>query len=86
MPISQDEFENGGLDPGHLIVDFLLSNASKAYTLEELLEHLLSKGIDLAEEDILGVLEELEGRGRIKARKKSGVVYYIYRYMGFRPS
>jgi hypothetical protein len=87
MPISRGEFENGRLDPGHLVVDFLLSNIDTAYTSDEVSEHLSSQGVILNEEDMLELLEDLEGRGRIKAKTRDGVLYYIYRRsIGFKPS
>ena len=78
MPISRSEFESGELDPGILIMDFLRSNPDYAYTVYELLEQLASNGVNLTDVEIEEILKSLESRGRIKAKAKSGVVYYIY--------
>ena len=86
MPISRREFEGGKLDPSLLIIGFLRSNADYAYTVEELLEELVSRGMDLTAEDMQGILRSLEKQDKIEAKMMRGVVYYIYRKprLGFR--
>ncbi|MBE0415691.1 MAG: hypothetical protein IBX36_04025 [Dehalococcoidia bacterium] len=86
MPISRDEFERGELDPSLFIVDFLRSSPDYAYTLEELIAELASRGMDLAEEDLQDILSSLETRGRIESKTRRSMVYYIYRKpkLGFR--
>jgi|Deesub1362A_J573_1020465.scaffolds.fasta_scaffold00246_2 acetate kinase len=87
MPISRREFESGELDPGLLLIEFLRSNSDYAYTLDELVRELGSKGIHMTGEDLRNILRSLEHRGRIESKIKYGVVYYIYRKtIGFRPS
>ena len=87
MPISRSKFESGELDPSLFLVEFLRSNPDYAYTMEELIEKLASKGIDLTAEKVESILRLLESRGRIESKMKYGVVYYIYsKRIGFRPS
>ena len=87
MPISRREFEGGELDPSLLLIEFLRSNADYAYTVEELQSELAETGIDLTVEKMQDILNSLKNRGRIEAKTRYGVVYYIYsKRIGFRPS
>jgi len=87
MPISRKEFESGELNLSLLIIDFLHSNPDYAYTVEELVEELVSRGTDLTAEKVQTVLSSLENRGRVEVKEIHGVIYYIYnKAMGFRPS
>jgi len=76
MPISREEFEGNEVD---LVLEFFRSNANYAYTLEELVEELASRGVNLEQKDLQDILYSLEERGRIEPKTKRGVVYYIYR-------
>ena len=86
MPISRREFESGELDPSLLIIEFLRSNPDNAYTMEELMEELASRGVNLTTGEMQNILDSLEKREKIEAKASIGVVYYIYRKprLGFR--
>ncbi len=87
MPISRSEFESGELDPGLLLIEYLRSNPDYAYTLDELKEYLISRGVHLTTEELGNVLNTLESRGRVELKVVVGVLYYIYRKtISFRPS
>lgn len=85
MPIRIDEFKKDRPpDPSRLIRQFLQANQGYAYTLEELLEELASKGVNLRVEEAETVLGSLEVLGWIKSQVIHDVKYYTYRMMGFR--
>jgi len=85
MPISRSDFESGELDPSLLLTEYLRSTPDYAYTLDELKEYLISRGVHLTTEELGNVLNTLESRGRVESKVVVGVLYYIYRKtIGFR--
>lgn len=86
MPISRKEFESGELDPSLLIIEFLSSNPDYAYSLEELVEWLASRGVNVKVEELRAILRSLEEQEKVEVKMKVGMVYYIYRKprLGFR--
>lgn len=87
MPISRREFESGELDLSLLLIGFFHSNPDYAYTVEELIGELVSRGVSLSEEEMRNALSSIEARGRIESKTlRGGVVYYIYSKpgLGFR--
>jgi len=87
VPIRIDKFGSGGSsDPRRLISDFLRSNSSYAYTLDELIEALASKGISLRAEEVQNALDSLAAWGWVKSKIVEGVKYYNCKIIGFRPA
>jgi DNA-binding transcriptional ArsR family regulator len=86
MPIRRTDLGEGSRDPSALIVDFLSVNFRFAYTMDELLGELASRGINLSKEDMGRLLISLEYGGGIESEVKDGVTYYQYRKVfGFTP-
>jgi len=86
MPIRRTELGESSRDPSALIVDFLSVNFRFAYTREELIEELASKGVNVSKEQVARLLISLEYGGGIESQVKDGVPYYQYRKVfGFTP-
>ena len=86
MPINVDRIEGGqSPDPRRLITDFLRSNPRYAYTLEELVEALASRKVNLGVEEAQNALTSLEEWGWVKSKVVDGVKYYSHKVIGFRP-
>ena len=87
MPISRGEFEQGEIDLRLVIIEFLRVNIDSAYTLNEIIEELVSEGIACLEQDVVPVLNALVDNKRIELKSIGGVLYYMYfKALGFRPS
>ena len=86
MPISRREFGSNESNSVFLVLDFFYSNSDQAYTLEELINELALRGVNLELGELKDILRTLEERGRIESKTKKGVVYYIYHKpkLGFR--
>jgi len=86
VPINVDRIEGGqSPDPRRLITDFLRSNPRYAYTLEELVEALASRKVNLRKEEVQKSLNSLEEWGWAKTKVVDGVKYYSHKVIGFRP-
>ena len=87
MPISRREFESGEPDPSLLLTELLRSDPDCAYAVEELMDELASRGMDLTAEEVQSILGSLEDRGKVESKVRYGMVYYICsKRIGFRSS
>jgi hypothetical protein len=76
MPISRSDFEKGGHDTSLLLMEFLSFNPRNAYSVDELVEMMASKGKDLTKKDVERLLSALEYGGRAESKIVDGVAYY----------
>jgi len=86
MPINSAEFEKGSRESNVLLTEFLRSNYSSAYSLDELVEVMASIGKNLTREEVERILTSLEYGRKIESKMIAGVTYYkYYKFMSFSP-
>jgi hypothetical protein len=78
MPISESDFGKGGRDTSLVLLEFLSYNYRSAYTVDELVEAMATKGKDLAKNDVEALLSALVYGGRAESKTVDGVAYYKY--------
>jgi hypothetical protein len=86
MPITNTEFEKSGRETGIMLVEFLRFNFHSAYSADELVDELASKGRKVKEEEVERLLFSREYGGMVESRIIDGVPYYRYKKVrGFVP-
>jgi len=86
MPITSTDFEKSSRETSALLVEFLRFNFHIAYTVDDLVEMLASKGRKVKAEEVERLLLSREYGGRVEAKIVDGVPYYKYsRIRGFVP-
>ncbi len=86
MPITSTDFERERREISALLIEFLRFNFYNAYTVDELVEELASKGRKVKAEELERLLLPREYGGRVEVRVVDGVPYYRYnRIRGFVP-
>lgn len=86
MPINSTDFEKSRREISGLLIEFLRFNFYIAYTVDELVEMLASKGRKVKAEEVERLLLSREYGGRVESNIINGVLYYKYkRVLGFVP-
>jgi len=86
MPITSTEFEKSRREISALLIELLRFNFYIAYTVDELVEELASKGRKVKAEEVERLLLSREYGGRVESKIIDGVPYYKYsRVRGFMP-
>ena len=86
MPINSTDFERSRREISALLIEFLRFNFYIAYTVDELVEELASKGRKVKAEEVETLLFSREYGGRVQSKIIDGVPYYKYnRVRGFIP-
>jgi len=83
MPISSRDFERSDRKSSLVLLDFLSANPLDAYSLEELVEALASRGRKLGREEMERLLALMDYGGRVESRVVNGVTYYRHRPFSF---
>jgi hypothetical protein len=87
MPISSSEFEKSNRESDVLLTEFLRSNYRDAYSVDELVKVMASKGRSLKGKEVERILTSLEYGGKVESRIIGGVTYYRYcKVLGSRPT
>jgi hypothetical protein len=85
MPISGNDFERTGREPGALLADFLKVNYRDAFSLDELAGAMELMGKNMTREELETLLSSLEYGGKVESKVVDCVTYYRYtKVMGLR--
>ena len=86
MLVNDARFKKSNPETVAALMEFLRPNIHIAYTLDELVEALADRDVDVSDKVLESLLSSLEYGGRIVSKEVDGVTHYQYRkVMGFMP-
>ncbi|MCJ7425944.1 MAG: hypothetical protein MUO17_02210 [Dehalococcoidales bacterium] len=86
MLVNDARFKKSNPETVAALMEFLRPNIHIAYTLDELVEALADRDVDVSADVLESLLGSLEYGGRIVSKEVDGVTHYQYRkVLGFMP-
>jgi hypothetical protein len=86
MPITSKDFDKSDRKSDLILLDFLRSHPLEAYSVDELVKTMASKGRKLSKEELGRMLMLMEYGRKLTSKKIGGVTYYRYRqFSGYGP-
>lgn len=86
MPISSKDFDKSDRKSDLILMDFLRSHPLEAYSTDELVKEMASRGRKLGREELGRMLMLMEYGRKVTSKRIGGATYYRYRqFAGYGP-